>query len=238
MRKGRRALNYYEQMTSPHTHRAFTLLELLVVLAIIALLVAVLLPALGKARASGDALSCKTNLHHFLNGWHSYLTDHNGNLPYTSKYFESPDWKDALESVFVDAPIVSKTSRLSYNACPTVQKKYNGRARYPNHRWGYMLNILWTADPVTYNDLKHWDSILNPARYPWMADPEPYPSAEWFDISATFPNTHARFAHLALGANHGGGDSTNIAFADGHVEAVPIGIIDNLQGDLSWFAAE
>lgn len=225
-------------MPRPQDHRAFTLIELLVVIAIVTLLLALLLPALGKARASSDALSCKANLHHFLNGWHAYLTDHNGHLPYTQQFAKSPDWKDALESVFVDAPIVSKTSRLSYNACPTLQKQYNGRIRYPNQRWGYMLNVLWTADPLTYNDLKRWDSIPAPARYPWMGEPEPYPQAEWFDISATFPNTHARFAHLALGANHGSGASTNIAFADGHVEAVAISVIDNLQGDLSWFAAE
>ncbi|MBN2447319.1 MAG: prepilin-type N-terminal cleavage/methylation domain-containing protein [Phycisphaerae bacterium] len=55
----------------------FTLIELLVVVAIIALLVSILLPALGHARAQGSAAKCKANLHHIGIGLVAYNTENN-----------------------------------------------------------------------------------------------------------------------------------------------------------------
>lgn len=53
----------------------FTLIELLVVIAVIALLIAILLPALGKARASGRAVVDLSNLRQLNIGWSAYLND-------------------------------------------------------------------------------------------------------------------------------------------------------------------
>lgn len=53
----------------------FTLVELLVVVAIIALLVGLLLPALAKARIISKRLACQTNLKEIAAAWHLYLGD-------------------------------------------------------------------------------------------------------------------------------------------------------------------
>ncbi|MDM8005423.1 MAG: type II secretion system protein [Phycisphaerae bacterium] len=55
------------------TFRGFSLLELLVVIAMIALLIAILIPALVQARRRVNQLVCQTNLSTIAKGWHLYL---------------------------------------------------------------------------------------------------------------------------------------------------------------------
>ena len=63
------------------TRRAFTLIELLVVIAIIAILAAMLLPVLAKAKAKAQGIGCMNNLHQLTLAWILYAGDFNDKIP-------------------------------------------------------------------------------------------------------------------------------------------------------------
>jgi prepilin-type N-terminal cleavage/methylation domain-containing protein len=72
---------FMAKMASARPGRGFTLIELLVVIAIIAILAALLLPVLSRAKGRAQAVSCINNLKQLETCWQLYTDDHNGYVP-------------------------------------------------------------------------------------------------------------------------------------------------------------
>ncbi len=64
---------------------AFTLVELMAVIAILSVLLAILLPALGRARELARRAVCANNQHQMALGTLTYATDHRGRFPITTR---------------------------------------------------------------------------------------------------------------------------------------------------------
>jgi prepilin-type N-terminal cleavage/methylation domain-containing protein/prepilin-type processing-associated H-X9-DG protein len=68
--------------SGPSKRPAFTLIELLVVIAIIAILAAMLLPVLAKAKAKGQGITCMNNTKQLMLAWRMYAEDNRDVLPF------------------------------------------------------------------------------------------------------------------------------------------------------------
>src|SRR5260370_23137150 len=80
--------------------RAFTLIELLVVIALIAVLAAMLLPALSRAKARAQRIQCTSQMKQLALGFHLFADDHQDKLPpsaySTGPYMYQLSWDDYI----------------------------------------------------------------------------------------------------------------------------------------------
>src|SRR5690348_3989241 len=79
-------ITYRSNNTGQRRAQGFTLIELLVVIAIIAILAAMLLPALGKSKLKAQGLQCMSNHKQLTLAWKMYVDDNNDALPYASHW--------------------------------------------------------------------------------------------------------------------------------------------------------
>ena len=74
----------------PRRTNGFTLIELLVVIAIIAILAAMLLPALGRAKVKAQGILCMNNGKQMMTAWRMYSDDNSDKVP--SAWASAGDW--------------------------------------------------------------------------------------------------------------------------------------------------
>ncbi len=146
--------------------KGFTLIELLVVISIIALLLAILMPALALARSEALALVCKTNLHQLLLANISYSSENDGFfVPAASDMLDGPGlhrWhgtRDNLNEPFDSSrgPLSGYLANSRVKECPAnvnFVKDKDWNANFEQGCGGYGYNMTYIGSRLWKSGLK------------------------------------------------------------------------------------
>ena len=120
-----------------HHPSSFTLIELLVVIAIIAILAALLLPALGRAKEQGRSTACLNNLRQIGVAVQLFVQDHENKMPSIFEYVTNssvPTNFDTIEKVlsnYLGSPKILQ--------CPSDDQHYFEQTG-SSYSWNYFIN--------------------------------------------------------------------------------------------------
>ena len=202
--------------------RAFTIIELLIVIAIIGILAGLLLPALSYARGQAHSAACKSNLRQLGIALSMYAATHDGRfmpvhndeLSYWFGTRTTSDRSDPASRVFDRTkgylyPYLKVTRAVEQ--CPG----FDTRTRFDGKLVGYAYNFMYLNPTVMAGTVRRPSSLIvlvdsgrisdgNPAIY---YTPAGSVEENYYLEAYIFPRIHFR---------HNGG--ANVLFADWHVE--------------------
>lgn len=133
-------------------HRGFTLVELLVTVAIIAALIGVLLPSLASARRAGRGVACLSNLRQSYIVLRTYADENEGRGPAIGEpYLKLPNWALVVQQSVRDVPVGQSYSKDSVLVCPAATAFY-GREMLRTYAMNTTGHAGMAGDPDSYDD--------------------------------------------------------------------------------------
>jgi prepilin-type N-terminal cleavage/methylation domain-containing protein len=165
----------------------FTLIELLVVVAIIALLVAILIPSLARAREQSRQLVCLSNLHQFGNAFSLYSAEHKHFMPmvgyYIYKYYMKYNHERVNAGILYDNKYAGKNLDIFF--CPSNPlyterefiingKNYGGSGFLDKNQPHTFMSYIYAVPMApSWRDKKNNHTLIS--RHPRDAGKKSYP---------------------------------------------------------------
>ena len=212
---------------------AFTLIELLVVIAIIFILAAMLLPALGRAKAKAQSTTCQNHLKQLQMGWLMYLHDHEDQIvPNKDGPDDTGTWVSYSGSwVLGDAQVDISTTNIvngalfGYQPNPAIYRcpmdrsvLLDGSDRFRTRTYQLDMWLNGTTNFASFPPYMQskYSSLKNPARVFAFIDSANCDTCS-FGISPFGYGYQWESDWFNRPTDrHGGGG--NVSFADGHTE--------------------